>query len=445
MVRLNDMLRLDDPGPIPPAAVVPQMRYRAGVVARRAAPTLSSTPTTGRFPTSATWREYLDAKRELGVPSLYYATHLDLTGEALDEDDYAALRARLGSDGVTAHEPSAGSERPVDARRHRARGGDVRVDRVARAERARLRLDPRARPAGRRRRAPRLRPERVGADAQAAHEPRRRRRRLRARQPVLRRLAAGIEQVLREARLPDGDRSATTATRRGARRRPHVPRDARARGDHDAGRRRGGARSCTRTASPSSRSTGGSRAPCDAVVIDNERGGREATMHLVGLGHTRIALLGVDTRRGRPTRAGSRAIARRLTNAGIAARRAARRAHPAPRAGHRRADRVAARRGRPDRDLRREQRARRAGVAGAAPARAVDPRGHLARRVRRRPLDGDGRSGDHGRRPADARARPLRRPGSCCGGSNGGGGRARRSRSCSRGSSSGARPGRALR
>jgi LacI family transcriptional regulator len=35
--------------------------------------------------------------------------------------------------------------------------------------------------------------------------------------------------------------------------------------------------------------------PCDAVVIDNERGGREATMHLAGLGHTRIALLGVET------------------------------------------------------------------------------------------------------------------------------------------------------
>jgi LacI family transcriptional regulator len=35
--------------------------------------------------------------------------------------------------------------------------------------------------------------------------------------------------------------------------------------------------------------------PCDAVVIDNERGGREATMHLAGLGHSRIALLGVET------------------------------------------------------------------------------------------------------------------------------------------------------
>ena len=35
--------------------------------------------------------------------------------------------------------------------------------------------------------------------------------------------------------------------------------------------------------------------PCDAVVIDNERGGREATMHLAGLGHSRIALVGVET------------------------------------------------------------------------------------------------------------------------------------------------------
>jgi DNA-binding LacI/PurR family transcriptional regulator len=35
--------------------------------------------------------------------------------------------------------------------------------------------------------------------------------------------------------------------------------------------------------------------PCDAVVIDNEGGGQEATKHLAGLGHSRIALLGVDT------------------------------------------------------------------------------------------------------------------------------------------------------
>jgi LacI family transcriptional regulator len=33
----------------------------------------------------------------------------------------------------------------------------------------------------------------------------------------------------------------------------------------------------------------------DAVVIDNVRGAREAVEHLIGLGHTRVALLGVDT------------------------------------------------------------------------------------------------------------------------------------------------------
>ena len=31
-------------------------------------------------------------QRELGVPSLYYATHID-TGEELDDEDYAAIRA----------------------------------------------------------------------------------------------------------------------------------------------------------------------------------------------------------------------------------------------------------------------------------------------------------------------------------------------------------------
>jgi LacI family transcriptional regulator len=35
--------------------------------------------------------------------------------------------------------------------------------------------------------------------------------------------------------------------------------------------------------------------PCDAVVIDNERGAREATSHLIALGHRRIGLLVVDT------------------------------------------------------------------------------------------------------------------------------------------------------
>jgi hypothetical protein len=91
MVRLNDMLRLDDPGPIPADAVVPQMRYRAAV-AHAAVPELLIDTDDWAIPDKATWRAYLAEKPALGVPSLYYATHLDLTGEALDDDDYAALR-----------------------------------------------------------------------------------------------------------------------------------------------------------------------------------------------------------------------------------------------------------------------------------------------------------------------------------------------------------------
>lgn len=35
--------------------------------------------------------------------------------------------------------------------------------------------------------------------------------------------------------------------------------------------------------------------PCDAVVIDNERGARDATAHLLALGHERVGLLVADT------------------------------------------------------------------------------------------------------------------------------------------------------
>jgi hypothetical protein len=89
MVRLNDMLRMDDPGPMPP--VLPQMRYRAGVV-RAACPDVLIDTDDWCVTDLATWREYAEAKLELGVPSLYYATHLDRTGEALEPEDYATLR-----------------------------------------------------------------------------------------------------------------------------------------------------------------------------------------------------------------------------------------------------------------------------------------------------------------------------------------------------------------
>jgi hypothetical protein len=91
MVRLNDMLRLDDPGPLPVAALLPQMRYRAAV-AHAALPDVLVDTDDWAVPDKATWRAFLEEKTGLGVPSLYYTTDVDVAGETLDEGDYAALR-----------------------------------------------------------------------------------------------------------------------------------------------------------------------------------------------------------------------------------------------------------------------------------------------------------------------------------------------------------------
>lgn len=90
MIRLNDELRLDDERP--QVRLVDQMRYRAAV-ARAACPDLLIDTDDWCAPDLAQWREYLLAKPAIGVPALYYSTHLDKTGEALGAEDYAALRA----------------------------------------------------------------------------------------------------------------------------------------------------------------------------------------------------------------------------------------------------------------------------------------------------------------------------------------------------------------
>jgi hypothetical protein len=89
MIRLNDLLRLDDP--IPEVSLVPHMRYRAEVV-RAAAPNHLVDTDDWCTPSLAAWREYAAVKAEIGVPSLYYADRLDLSGEWLMEQDYALLR-----------------------------------------------------------------------------------------------------------------------------------------------------------------------------------------------------------------------------------------------------------------------------------------------------------------------------------------------------------------
>jgi hypothetical protein len=89
MIRLNDMIRMEDPDPA--TNVVAQMRFRAAV-ARAACPELLIDTDDWCVPNLEEWRAYLQAKPLLGVPSLYYAESLDATGESFEPRDYAALR-----------------------------------------------------------------------------------------------------------------------------------------------------------------------------------------------------------------------------------------------------------------------------------------------------------------------------------------------------------------
>jgi hypothetical protein len=82
MIRLNDVISGD---------VVEQMQFRAAV-AGAACPELLIDTDDWRLPDKRAWRAFLDVKAGMGVPSLYYASHLDATGEELDADDYAAVR-----------------------------------------------------------------------------------------------------------------------------------------------------------------------------------------------------------------------------------------------------------------------------------------------------------------------------------------------------------------
>jgi hypothetical protein len=100
MIRLNDVLRLDDPRPR--ADIVAQYRHRAAIV-RAACPDIPIDTDDWCAPDRAGWRAYAEVKPELGVPALYYTTRLDLSGEPLDDDDadlvrrtWAAYREREG-------------------------------------------------------------------------------------------------------------------------------------------------------------------------------------------------------------------------------------------------------------------------------------------------------------------------------------------------------------
>jgi hypothetical protein len=83
MIRLNDINGGRD--------INESMTHRARVVTI-ACPNVSTDTDDWPMPDKATWRKYTRLQPQLGVPSLYYVTHIDSTGEALDADDYALIR-----------------------------------------------------------------------------------------------------------------------------------------------------------------------------------------------------------------------------------------------------------------------------------------------------------------------------------------------------------------
>ncbi|MQA24726.1 MAG: hypothetical protein GEU94_04485 [Micromonosporaceae bacterium] len=94
MIRLNDVLMLDAPDPQTP--VVAHMTYRAQV-AQAACEELLVDTDGWRLPGRRAWADYLAHQARLGVPALYYATHVDHTGEELRATDLATV-ARIWRD-----------------------------------------------------------------------------------------------------------------------------------------------------------------------------------------------------------------------------------------------------------------------------------------------------------------------------------------------------------
>lgn len=83
MIRLNDINTGKD--------VIKAMTLRAKVVAIGCPDAIIDTdnwPITNR----SDWREYVKLQPELGVPSLYYVSHFDMTKEPLEEEDYQLIR-----------------------------------------------------------------------------------------------------------------------------------------------------------------------------------------------------------------------------------------------------------------------------------------------------------------------------------------------------------------
>lgn len=87
MIRLNDINKGSD--------VNEAMRHRAKV-ARIACPHALIDTDNWPIPDRDSWRAYLPLQLELGVPSLYYSSHIDTSGEPLLREDYDLIRRVWG-------------------------------------------------------------------------------------------------------------------------------------------------------------------------------------------------------------------------------------------------------------------------------------------------------------------------------------------------------------
>lgn len=83
MIRLNDVNVATD--------INKAMIHRARVAAI-ACPSAVIDTDNWPMPNKEAWRQYVVIQPELGVPSLYFASHVDATQEPLDEQDYQLIR-----------------------------------------------------------------------------------------------------------------------------------------------------------------------------------------------------------------------------------------------------------------------------------------------------------------------------------------------------------------
>jgi hypothetical protein len=86
---VSDMIRLNDINMGQDVNRAMQLRAKiAGIACPDAVIDTDNWPMANR----KSWRRYLPLQAELGVPSLYYATHIDTTLEPLTSRDYELIR-----------------------------------------------------------------------------------------------------------------------------------------------------------------------------------------------------------------------------------------------------------------------------------------------------------------------------------------------------------------